>query len=472
MPTGTPVVYPHITRLREEGFRIWYDEGIDPGADWSDEIAEALNNTACFLVFISPAAVASHNVKKEIVFALSKKKHMIALHIEPTQLPLGLEMQLGNIQAILEDRYNSKEKFYEKLVGVLPSETRGARPDTAAEAPVPPPSRATGYTPGFVPVAPKPKDTPPATAHSTPEEFEVEDRVLKKYHGYVIEVDVPQGVTKIGPSAFSSDTDVERVTLPEGVESIEVMAFANCRNLQDLRLPASLETISYGALAGCHMLQSTCHRGSAAERALQKVGQKKIRFYEDEVQAAPAEDLFPAVGRAIIAFQDGAYSTVPINALLTRSPSGLHDGLAPDYSQQPPRLTRFAEMSRLVPTQRDSGEIEFTVTLRDESTLSITGEYSSIDLLFPHEGKPCARPLAELALLTFEDRPCCPGLEALIVYLKDGSLVRMPKSLFLVGSQTKPPPDAIAPPPLYRVEGLLTNRGQNIPIDSIETLTF
>ena len=27
-----PVVYPEISRLRDQGFNIWYDEGIEPGS--------------------------------------------------------------------------------------------------------------------------------------------------------------------------------------------------------------------------------------------------------------------------------------------------------------------------------------------------------------------------------------------------------------------------------------------------------
>ena len=122
---NSEIVFRHITRLREEGFRIWYDEGIDPGTDWSDEIAKALVNSTTFLVFVSPEMVESHNVKKEIVFALSRKKHMIAAHIAETTLPDGLDMQLSNIQALLENRFIDKEKFYEQLFASLPATTRG-----------------------------------------------------------------------------------------------------------------------------------------------------------------------------------------------------------------------------------------------------------------------------------------------------------------------------------------------------------
>lgn len=117
------LVFERITRLHNEGFRIWYDEGIDPGADWSDDIANALGNATVFLVFISAASVASQNVRKEIVYAIDQRKYIVAVHLEETDLPAGLRMQLGNIQALLEPRFVNKEKFFERLREALKPES-------------------------------------------------------------------------------------------------------------------------------------------------------------------------------------------------------------------------------------------------------------------------------------------------------------------------------------------------------------
>ena len=56
-------VFPELQTLRDAGYRIWFDEGIDPGNEWPDQIARALKRASMFLVFISPAAVASRNVR-------------------------------------------------------------------------------------------------------------------------------------------------------------------------------------------------------------------------------------------------------------------------------------------------------------------------------------------------------------------------------------------------------------------------
>ena len=93
------LVFPELRALHEKGLRIWYDEGIDPGNEWPEEIANALQRASFFIVFISRAAVESRNVKKEINFALNEGKPLLAIHIEDTKLPPGLAFQIGDIQA-------------------------------------------------------------------------------------------------------------------------------------------------------------------------------------------------------------------------------------------------------------------------------------------------------------------------------------------------------------------------------------
>ena len=39
------MVYPEITWLRDQGFNIWYDDGISPGASWRQELADAIDSS-------------------------------------------------------------------------------------------------------------------------------------------------------------------------------------------------------------------------------------------------------------------------------------------------------------------------------------------------------------------------------------------------------------------------------------------
>ncbi len=62
------VVYPELVRLKEEGFNIWYDEGIAPGQTWRDEVALALTQCKVFLYFVTPRSIASSNCLKGAEF--------------------------------------------------------------------------------------------------------------------------------------------------------------------------------------------------------------------------------------------------------------------------------------------------------------------------------------------------------------------------------------------------------------------
>jgi hypothetical protein len=115
----SPVVFKEITGLYHAGYRIWYDEGIDPGNEWPDEVAQALEKSSFFIVFISPNSINSQNVKNEINFALNKHKPFLAVHITDTVLPSGLLLRMGDIQAIF--RYKMDEiTFTKKIYRALP----------------------------------------------------------------------------------------------------------------------------------------------------------------------------------------------------------------------------------------------------------------------------------------------------------------------------------------------------------------
>ncbi|MBQ2478969.1 MAG: toll/interleukin-1 receptor domain-containing protein, partial [Erysipelotrichales bacterium] len=47
-------VFPLLRKLTENGYRIWYDEGIDPGTEWPESIARHLESSSVCLSFISP----------------------------------------------------------------------------------------------------------------------------------------------------------------------------------------------------------------------------------------------------------------------------------------------------------------------------------------------------------------------------------------------------------------------------------
>ena len=108
-------VYKVLNEMERCGYRFWYDEGVAPGSEWPEDIADHLSRSVLLLAFISPNAVASSNVRREINYALSKEKPFLSIVLEPTEMSPGMEMQLSSCQSIIKYKYSSWESFMRKL---------------------------------------------------------------------------------------------------------------------------------------------------------------------------------------------------------------------------------------------------------------------------------------------------------------------------------------------------------------------
>ena len=111
----SPAVFHIVEQLNARGYRIWYDEGIEPGSEWPEYIANHLLRAEMVLSILSPNAVNSVNCRREINFALSKNKPVLTIHMEEMELPVGLELQLSSQQSVLYYTYDSEERFLDKV---------------------------------------------------------------------------------------------------------------------------------------------------------------------------------------------------------------------------------------------------------------------------------------------------------------------------------------------------------------------
>ena len=88
-------------KLRAAGVNLWIDQGgIDGAALWGESIVRALEGAKVLLLMVSPSAVSSHNVTKEVMLTSERKGHILPVHLEPTTIPLGLKYPLAGIQHI------------------------------------------------------------------------------------------------------------------------------------------------------------------------------------------------------------------------------------------------------------------------------------------------------------------------------------------------------------------------------------
>jgi len=114
----SPVVYPELAWLHEQGINIWYDEGISPGAEFPEKLGSAILGASAILFYISSTSVHSRHCRNEVYFALDRATPVMALHIEETEMPAGLALTTGTSQAIL--RYElDQDRYHKKLVTAL-----------------------------------------------------------------------------------------------------------------------------------------------------------------------------------------------------------------------------------------------------------------------------------------------------------------------------------------------------------------
>ena len=207
-------VIPILARMQKDGYRIWFDEGIEPGSEWDEMIAEKVSLCTYFLGFVSESYLSSSNCKDELSFARDLEKKRILIFLDEIALPLGMAMRLNRIQAIHKYKYETEDAFYQDLYSA-----DGIRALSDAV------SKPAAFT----------------ANHAAD-------------LGSLADVCIPEGVERIGGYAFSGCEGMRRLSLPQSLLRIEDYAFAGCKELEFLSLPSHLSRIGAYAFSGCRSL--------------------------------------------------------------------------------------------------------------------------------------------------------------------------------------------------------------------------
>ena len=299
-------VFAEIKRFNEAGFHVWYDEGIAPGNEWSDEIAEALSKCAVFVVMLTPTSAPRENVLNEISYALEEGKPFLAIYLEETELPPGLKLRISRRQAIL--KYNMTDEEYEfKYVEAF---TRfGLKRDKIVQSPAPvqTPAEVQAEAPAATAsTAAKPfQPTPEAVAFAekfyddSPEDakkrasgdlvrvgdFDVERGLLRGYYGTKKDITVPPFARVIGTRAFDKCSSfIESVDLNKAAVMIPgpFGVFFNCPNLKTVKIPPTMDTITPNMFQHCPNLTVYVRRSQVSPDFEARFTGKGIVFLDEE----------------------------------------------------------------------------------------------------------------------------------------------------------------------------------------------
>ena len=103
-----------LEKLNENGVRFWYDEGIEPGSLWANNIASHIEQCHIFIAFISRHYLASENCVDELIYARDHCQSRLLVFLDDMRLESGLAMRMNRTQNI---RYSpeTENEFFAKI---------------------------------------------------------------------------------------------------------------------------------------------------------------------------------------------------------------------------------------------------------------------------------------------------------------------------------------------------------------------
>ena len=112
---NTEVVWEILNSLQREGFRFWYDDGIEPGVSWDDYIAEHINECGYLVAFISKEYSESDNCNQELRYAIEQRRSILLIRLDEHKMKPGLEMRLCTYQSVNAYEYDEAD-LLEKIM--------------------------------------------------------------------------------------------------------------------------------------------------------------------------------------------------------------------------------------------------------------------------------------------------------------------------------------------------------------------
>ena len=307
------IVFPEIKRFNDAGFHVWYDEGISPGNEWSDEIAEALTKCTVFVVMLTPTSAPRESVLNEISFALDEGKPLLAIYLEDTELPPGLRLRISRKQAILKYNMTDEEYDFKYIEAFLRfGLKRGDAQPVSVEANVEPAAKpGDGVTIKQLDELVKsylgknkaasqqetavireefPDDSPEDARKRANGDlvridgFDVEHGFLRGYYGTEKEIVVPGSAKVIGSLAFQNCRSfIESVDLNQAGLMVagRLGVFCNCPNLKTVRIPPTVKEVTPDMFQYCPNLMVYVRRSQVSPDFEERFTGKGIVYLDE-----------------------------------------------------------------------------------------------------------------------------------------------------------------------------------------------
>ena len=110
--------YNLIALLQRNGVKTWFDEGIDVGVEYAEFIAGKLSGSSAFIILITPDAVNSEFVRKELQMAMDLKMKPICVYLKETMLSPGMMIHL-NIYEHIKYYETTEADFLARIIPAI-----------------------------------------------------------------------------------------------------------------------------------------------------------------------------------------------------------------------------------------------------------------------------------------------------------------------------------------------------------------
>ena len=241
-------------------YRIWFDNGIHSGENWSQKIVQQLEGCSAFVVFMSPNSLNSRNVSSEISIAFSNEKiKLIPIWITPPcEIPGNVKYCLSFTQHAFEKNpgFHTPEELAAELNAVIPDSLRDASQivgDTLINTEEDLHDLILDET--VVKIADSAcKERLKLSFVQFPKSLHEIGHEAFRGCSSLTEVFIPRNVRKVGDSAFRDCVSLQKLVIEEEIE-IGERAFENCRDLTDITLPSDMREIYSGVFNSCRSLE-------------------------------------------------------------------------------------------------------------------------------------------------------------------------------------------------------------------------
>ncbi|MCL2063388.1 MAG: leucine-rich repeat protein [Candidatus Cloacimonetes bacterium] len=242
--TNTDIVYKILNKLDSERFRIWYDDTMEIGSDFREELRTRIEKCGAFILFISTASMQSKYVGMEIITAFKYDKRIYPIYLESdAEIPNSFKLLLENLQHLKGYSTDGNDKYIDNLVASLPIETM--------------------------------------------RQLIVKDGVLTKCKDGSKEIILDESIKTIADSAFKHCRKLESIVFSKTVTYIGNEAFRGCSRLKKLFIPQTVLYIGDSAFRDCIDLTDLVIEKEIdiAERAFENCPQlKNISLPDDLIE--------------------------------------------------------------------------------------------------------------------------------------------------------------------------------------------